>query len=352
MNSQNPGKPISKTATYILRNYPISPSDAARLVAEMLEMCPCRNAQDKAEVINHCRNIIHEGTRYAESHTHTVLFRDAVYAMLSYKPHLRERTRMEVNQIVKRITENVEEWNHCPMSRIDAELCQRTILSVFNTASMHQKARRVMHSVFSFAVRNRWCRDNPVDLVAPVTYEEKPIHALSIEEVHRLLRVVQQPLHAPCAAAVGIMLWAGVRPGEVVRLKQGDINFEDRVITVPARHAKTGGARHVNMYPVLHHWLRRCMRVYRPEASIVPGSWSVRWPRLRTAAGFECWVPDVLRHTFASYHLKHFKDLHMLQVDMGHATQKLLYTRYLAMEGITVQGAKLFWNYGLHGNDE
>ena len=58
----------------------------------------------------------------------------------------------------------------------------------------------------------------------------------------------------------------------------------------------------------------------------------------------EVWQQDVLRHTFASYHLKHFKNLVQLQIEMGHSTPDLLRTRYLNMRDITKEHARLFWS--------
>lgn len=55
------------------------------------------------------------------------------------------------------------------------------------------------------------------------------------------------------------------------------------------------------------------------------------------------WVPDCLRHTYASYHAKHFKDYNLLQMEMGHRSSSLLRTRYLNMKGISPQTATRFW---------
>ena len=56
------------------------------------------------------------------------------------------------------------------------------------------------------------------------------------------------------------------------------------------------------------------------------------------------WINDVLRHTFASYHLKHFKNLILLQAEMGHRDLNLLRSRYVNMQGITKDDAWIFFN--------
>ena len=41
---------------------------------------------------------------------------------------------------------------------------------------------------------------------------------------------------------------------------------------------------------------------------------------------------------------KFFKNFHLLQQEMGHASANLLRTRYLSMSGITAESASRFWD--------
>lgn len=58
---------------------------------------------------------------------------------------------------------------------------------------------------------------------------------------------------------------------------------------------------------------------------------------------FGAWRPDVLRHTYASFHAKWFRDFPLLQMEMGHRSSALLRARYLNMEGVSRERAALFW---------
>jgi integrase len=49
----------------------------------------------------------------------------------------------------------------------------------------------------------------------------------------------------------------------------------------------------------------------------------------------------VLRHTFASYHLRHFHSYSELQYETGHRDSSLLRTRYVNMS--RAQNAAAFW---------
>lgn len=46
---------------------------------------------------------------------------------------------------------------------------------------------------------------------------------------------------------------------------------------------------------------------------------------------------------------RHFKNLHVLQMEMGHASSDLLRTRYLNMEGITEMTAAVFGGTAMQG---
>ena len=51
---------------------------------------------------------------------------------------------------------------------------------------------------------------------------------------------------------------------------------------------------------------------------------------IRPAAGYcGAWVPDVCRHTFASYHAAYFRNLSELQLEMGHRDTSPLRSRYM-----------------------
>ena len=139
-----------------------------------------------------------------------------------------------------------------------------------------------------------------------------------------------------CLTAVGMMLYAGIRPHEVERLRWEDVRAEAGVIRISPQHSKTGGARCVTIHPPLARILRR---VQKDDCErICPPNWRKLWAGLHKAAGFTHWQPDVLRHTFATHHLATFRSYAELQLEMGHRSAELLRTRYVAMEGFRCGG--------------
>lgn len=107
--------------------------------------------------------------------------------------------------------------------------------------------------------------------------------------------------------------------------------------------SKTGGVRSVEICPSLKQLLNS-YKVSENASSICPKNWKHRWKDIRDDAGFKgLWVQDVLRHTYASYYAKYFKDLPRLQLNMGHCNLSLLRSRYVNMNGIFMKDAKAFF---------
>ena len=136
---------------------------------------------------------------------------------------------------------------------------------------------------------------------------------------------------------------AGIRPHEVARLSWAQVDLQERAIYILPRHSKTGGARRVT----IHKPLLRILRAHKHAdgETICPANWLHHWRELRRKAGWNAparrWPQDALRHTFASYHLSHFRSFAELQLEIGHRDATLLRTRYLDLRG--VQAAARFW---------
>ena len=86
---------------------------------------------------------------------------------------------------------------------------------------------------------------------------------------------------------------------------------------------------------------------------ICPANWLHHWRELRRAAGWDSparrWPQDALRHTFASYHLSHFRSYAELQLEIGHRDATLLRTRYVDQRG--VRNAQRFWGQSERSED-
>lgn len=320
----------------------ITIDDAIRLSRELLERCP--NTKKGTARLNYCREIISMGSRAMIEATHSVPFHEAVKISLHERVGRRPSTLRELHYISKRILQGSPRMAGMQLRHIKVEHCYKALSSLFPTPRQFNKARVVLHSIFACGIRHGWCNSNPVHGIIKSRSSEVEIAALAWENIAKLTRTAQRPRHCCCAAMLGVMLWAGVRPAEAQRLCWEDINWEEGILLLPARHSKTGGARCITLQPVLKRWLVQVCKGKQLTGPLCPKGWNYRWQQLRHEAGIAEWQQDVLRHTFASYHLKHFRDLAQLQLEMGHSSLNLLRTRYLNMRGITKQQARLFWS--------
>ena len=199
----------------------------------------------------------------------------------------------------------------------------------------------MLHNFFSFALRKDWCDNNPIDKIERKRIIERQITPLTLAQTKMLIKTAK--MESPeYAIAVALLVYAGIRPREVRRLTWRDIDTEEKTITVRALCSKTGGVRQVEIPPVLN----RLLLSHKPENTslICPANWQRRWRKIRDNSGFGgCWVQDVLRHTYASFFAKRFKDLPRLQLNMGHSNQMLLCHRYINMRNISRFEAERFF---------
>lgn len=319
-----------------LKKNHLSVQEAIRLGLELVESCGGRgNARLRC-----CREIIRMGASAYRQACCSKSFAEALQFMLQMKADRRARTIGEIHSITKRILKNEPSIAKAKLSSLQDYTWEETLRTIFPTLRQQNKARMILHSLFHFGERQGWCSANPMQRVYFRRHIESEIHTLSLGQIRSLLITAQQPKHRPCMAALGIMLWAGVRPAETARLEAQDINLAEKVISIRPMHSKTGGRRHIPIAPVLAAWLKAGPY----NGRICPPNWHRRWKALRRDAGIHPWPQDVLRHTFASYHLKQHRNLPLLQVAMGHRSAELLQTRYLNMQGLTLQGTRQFWD--------
>lgn len=272
----------------------------------------------------------------------TVSFKKAVMAALEARRERRRRTVYDFRYITRRFIKRCPGLAKRRVRAISAQECAQYIERAFDSPRQRQKARLILSGVFSTAVKRGWCSENPVAKVEVPRVVENPVPVLSPQEIEQITDTAEHYRDGSCAAAVGLMLYAGIRPHEVERLTWEQVDLENRAIYIHPRHSKTGGARRVT----IHRPLVRILHTHRQTDTIriCPPNWPQHWRKLRCAAGWQGarkWPQDALRHTYASYHLSHFRSYAELQCEIGHRDASLLRTRYVDQRG--VGNARAFW---------
>lgn len=303
---------------------------------------PAHSGGNRAKTLMHtCREIIRLGCAAYSEQSQSIPLQEAAAATLKHKEKRRPRTLYEIRIICARLHRMAPEFMKQQLRNIRRTECQHILQTCFNTDRQRQKARVILHGIFAYGIKQGWCATNPLQTIDLPKPREQEVHPLPWDDLKALLKTARIRKHRPCMPALGMMLWAGVRPAEVRRLSWQDVDWEERVISIRPTHSKTGGCRHVTLTPALETWLKEYG--IQQEGSICPPNWERRWKELRQTALPQGWQQDVLRHTYASYHAKHWHDFNLLQTEMGHRSARLLQTRYLSMRGITAAHASRFW---------
>ena len=232
--------------------------------------------------------------------------------------------------------------------------------------------RRHLHALFAYCIRRRLVHmENPVSPLDLRHVKEAEITALPPADLSKLFAACRPSTAEDIASAqhlsarlrytatldtshlrayIALCAFAGIRPTECQQVKWQDIDWEDNIISVRVANAKTGAQRHIELHPTLRAWLTFCRP---PDAAendyITPhNNLSALLSEIRRRAGFggaNTWQQDCLRHSYATYYLKaQVGNITQLQLNMGHRSVQLLYTRYTNMAGVTRATAESWWN--------
>ena len=314
----------NKIAKELLEGVNLSASDLARLALETIEsLGDLAQGLNRMELITLLRNTLREGVSVMKAAAHTVSLEEAAWASVNARQELRPTSRRDLRHFVRRILK-VEGAATMPLRAITSAQCKKILAGAFGgSTSSFVKGRAILHSVFTYGMKQEWCDSNPVSRIEVPKVKEKSIVPLAPAEVEKLKEVAQRSEFRDMQFSLSLMLYGGIRPTEVSRLRKDDFDWDGMQVIIRPSVSKTGGGRTVPLRGI--HGIRKKDR-------IIPQGWNRKWKALRRAAGYRGnkWVPDVCRHTFASYHAAFFRNLPELQLEMGHRDASLLMTRYMA----------------------
>jgi integrase len=176
--------------------------------------------------------------------------------------------------------------------------------------------------LFNFAVRSGYAIANPAMGAARAKVIGEAPGILSVNETARLLEAATPDI----LPYLAIGLFAGLRRAELERLDWGEIDFESGLIQVKAEKSKTAQRRFVTMQPNLREWL---LPLRQHKGNVTPANgFRQSFEQARAAAGIMEWPDNALRHSFASYHLAHFKNAASTALELGHHDSRVTFAHY------------------------
>jgi integrase len=195
--------------------------------------------------------------------------------------------------------------------------------------------RRTLVMMFSYAAKHGYTTSNPAAETQKAKEIDAPPGILTVQETARLLEAASPEL----LPYVAIGAFAGLRRAELERLDWSDVHFDDNLIEVTAQKSKTARRRFVKIQPNLREWL---LPLRKHKGSVTPDNFPKRLDAARETAGIDDWPDNALRHSFASYHLAHFKDAAALALEMGHTDSGLIFNHYRQL--VRPKEAERYWN--------
>ena len=197
--------------------------------------------------------------------------------------------------------------------------------------------RRYVVSLFKYGQRRGLCDRNPALGLAKSGRDEKMPVILTPKQVQDLLDAARTevPEMVPYFA---VGLFAGLRPmNELGQLDWRNIDFKGKSIMVDPATAKRRRSRFVKMSANLIAWLTP----YRKPSGMVFNSRRL-FRKVVDKAKIGTWHPDVMRHSFASYHLVAHGDANATALQLGHAgAPGILFDHYRAL--VKPKDARAFW---------
>lgn len=127
-------------------------------------------------------------------------------------------------------------------------------------------------------------------------------------------------------ATLAVMVFAGVRPTEAMRLGWEAVNLSENIISLDGSVTKTRNNRHVTITPNLREWLV----AYTGSGNLVESQkrFLVERKQLMSALGLETWPHDVLRHTAATQIYARTHSVDKTCAELGHFGTEMFLRHY------------------------
>jgi integrase len=117
------------------------------------------------------------------------------------------------------------------------------------------------------------------------------------------------------------------------------VHFYIMLIEVTAEKSNIAN-RFITMQSNLREWLLPFRKL---KGNVTPQeNFRKLFEQARSDAGIKNWPDNALRHSFASYHLAHFKDAKALALEIGHTDSGMLFNHCRAL--VKPKDAERYWN--------
>lgn len=182
-----------------------------------------------------------------------------------------------------------------------------------------------VRTLFAFALKRKYVRENPALAVDLPKVEENPPGILTPKEARAILDACID--HAPDALPVIVLLlFGGLRRSEAEQLDWSEIS--DEFVEVKAHKAKTRQRRLVPVSSQLAAWLKTAREI---DGKLPPINYADKLKLVLEKSKLRAdWSQNALRHSFASYFFAQTKNENETAQRMGNSPQ-MIFQHYREM---------------------
>ncbi len=282
-----------------------------------------RDAQQAVGILPHGVTLLEAAQHYRRTHQSADITLDAgVKAFLAEKASagLRQRSLYQLRSSMNRIA---ADYGTHSVSDIGGQALIDWLDAHGYKGATRDGYRRAFRNFFGWCVRVGYATSNPAcAITVPKTDQGLP-QVFHVPQVKAVMSAASKHVPELCPY-LALGFFAGIRPGELMRLDWPAVS--DHIHIGPAV-AKTRSQRFVGIAPNLRKWLA----AFPGSGPVCPVRESARDRRLlkaREAAKVDHWPHDVMRHSFATYHLARYANAPKTAHELGHSSPDMLYRHY------------------------
>ena len=207
--------------------------------------------------------------------------------------------------------------------------------SLKGAAQTRNNYRTILRTLFEYAVSRGYVKENVVAKLAKAKVVRGAPEIFTPAQMQTVLE--KAPRDFIPYLAIGA--FAGLRSAEIERLDWSEVDLTGKLIHIKAEKSKSAQRRLVVISKNLLAWLAPYSRKEGPVADPE----RVRVARDKTCEAAKIvWPANVLRHSFASYHLAYHQNAAATAAELGHTSPAMLYQHY--RELVKPDAAVQWWN--------
>jgi integrase len=208
-------------------------------------------------------------------------------------------------------------------------------------------ASTILKDAIEIAILNEYITSNPMIVSKQKFKSAKEPEPFSDDEIAILMETEDTQLRD----MIGVMIFTGMRIGEMIGLKWSDIDFNEYIISINRTRThgfeqtpKTRSSKRViDLLPQVEQFLiKKDLReyvFYKKDGKPYAGSFDLqsRWEKLLDKKGIKKRSMYNLRHTFASQMLMNGEEILWVSKMLGHksaGTTLAYYSRYIRKKGV------------------